>query len=213
MPVHCTPLPQGSLTQHIPAMKTASVSAHRAGAQPFKAQHGRQHASRAPAVQAILGGSSNDRQRSDDRNRLILPGRQQEPAGGRRSLVLPGQKGNSGSAARPGGGGGGGGGGLVAGPGMPPPTQNFRPPPGFMDAEGPAVEETGMSVDEMLNRVRSQSGPWHQLAKLIPALQRKGVDGLAVEEDTGLERRQQNIWATAAQVGCACGWLGPVAGG
>lgn len=125
-------------------------------------------------------------------DRLIIPG-QQSQQDQRRSLVLPGQQ--SGAAPRPGGG-------LVGGPGggMPQPTQNFRPPPGFMDAAGPAAADPGLSSDEMLGRLRALSGHWHELAKYLPALQRAGIDGMAVEEATGLERKIQNVWSTAAQV-------------
>ena len=98
------------------------------------------------------------------------------------------------------------GGGLV-GTGMPPPVQNFRPPPGFMNADGPAPQDPGMGTDEMLSRLRSLSGHWHQLAKLLPALQRAGIDGMGVEEETGLERKLQNVWSTSAQAraGVRCG--------
>lgn len=135
------------------------------------------------------GGSDRDR-------RLILPGQE---AGGSNSgrLVIPGQRG------APGGGGGGGG---LAGAGAPAVQQNFRPPPGFMDAVAPtevAPEVAGMASEEMLNRLRSFSGHWHQLAKLLPALQRAGFDGPAIEEATGLERKIQNVWGTAAQVRAA----------
>lgn len=147
------------------------------------------------------GGSSND-----PRNRgLILPGQDSSAARGGR-LVLPGQGG-----AAPGGGGLGGGG-LAGVGGTPAVQQNFRPPPGFMNAVAPsevAPEVEGMPTDEMLNRLRSTTGQWHQLAKLLPALLRAGMDGVAVEEETGLERKVQNVWHTAVQVrgwwGAGCG--------
>jgi hypothetical protein len=79
--------------------------------------------------------------------------------------------------------------------------QQFRPPPGFMNAEGPAEgPEQCMSPEEMLGRLRSLAGHWHELARFLPALQRAGYDSVAVEEATGLERRVQNVWNTAAQV-------------
>ena len=52
----------------------------------------------------------------------------------------------------------------------------------------------------MLNRIRADAGPWHQLAKLLPALTRAGVDATAVEAETGLERARQNVWAVSEQV-------------
>ncbi len=72
-----------------------------------------------------------------------------------------------------------------------------------MDAAGPASGDTGLSNDEMLGRLRALSGHWHELAKYLPALQRAGIDGMAVEEATGLERKIQNVWSTAAQVRAA----------
>lgn len=133
-----------------------------------------------------FGGSDRDR-------RLILPGQE---AGGSSSgrLVIPGA---------PGGGSGAG----LGGAGAPAMQQNFRPPPGFMDAAAPvevAPEVAGMHPEEMLNRLRSFSGHWHQLAKLLPALQRAGFDGPAIEEATGLERKIQNVWGTASQARAAC---------
>jgi hypothetical protein len=126
--------------------------------------------------------------------RLIIPGQDSNQRPGGR-LVVPGQGGGS----APGRGAPGGGGSLLDG--MPPMQQQFRPPPGFMNADGPASgPEVSMSVEEMLNRLRSQAGHWHELAKYLPALHRAGYDSIAVEEATGLERRTQNVWNTAAQV-------------
>ena len=72
-----------------------------------------------------------------------------------------------------------------------------------MDAAGPAAADMGLSNDEMQGRLRALSGHWHELAKFLPALQRAGIDGMAVEEATGLERKIQNVWSTAAQVRAA----------
>ena len=77
-----------------------------------------------------------------------------------------------------------------------------------MDAEGPASGDTGLSSEEMLGRLRALSGHWHELAKFLPALQRAGIDAMAVEEATGLERRIQNVWGTAAQVRALGVWPG-----
>ncbi|GAB4818970.1 hypothetical protein N2152v2_006016 [Parachlorella kessleri] len=133
------------------------------------------------------GGPSFGR---DPTGRLIMPGNgpQGGPAG--RKLVLPGQQG--GQRPQPGGGAGG----------APSPAfGNFRPPPGFMDAPGkPEAPEATMSVEEMLNRLRSNAGEWHQQAKLLPLLLRAGCDSVAVEEAVGLERRVQNVWIAAEQV-------------
>ena len=48
------------------------------------------------------------------------------------------------------------------------------------------------------------AGSWHELAKFLPLLARKGVDALSIQEATGLERSTQNIWTVAAQVGSCC---------
>ncbi len=62
-----------------------------------------------------------------------------------------------------------------------------------------------MSTEEMFNRLRSNAGHWHQLAKLLPLLQRAGVDSVQVEEAVGLERKLQNMWTAAEQVGGQAG--------
>jgi hypothetical protein len=85
-------------------------------------------------------------------------------------------------------------------PSAQPQVRNFRPPPGFMDAEGPAQTEVDVSPQDMLRRLQAQAGQWHQLAKLFPALLAKGYDAGAVEEATGLEKRTQNIWISAASI-------------
>lgn len=54
-------------------------------------------------------------------------------------------------------------------------------------------------AQDMLNRIRADAGPWHQLAKLLPALTRAGLDATAVEAETGLERARQNVWAVSEQ--------------
>lgn len=123
--------------------------------------------------------------------RLILPGQERggNRPGGR--LIVPGTGGGTPPAR--------GGGSLLDS--APAVQQQFRPPPGFMDADGPADgPEQSMSPEEMLGRLRSQAGHWHELARFLPALQRAGYDSVAVEEATGLERRVQNVWNTAAQV-------------
>ena len=47
---------------------------------------------------------------------------------------------------------------------------------------------------------RTPAGQWHDLAKLLPNLARAGIDGLAVEQATGVERPEQNILVVAASV-------------
>jgi hypothetical protein len=132
-------------------------------------------------------GGSGDRQPPP---RLIIPGQEggARPGGG---LVVPGGAGNTPS-----------GGSLdLAGSGAPPVVRNFRPPPGFMNKDGPASSDIGGATSqEMLNRLQAQSGQWHQLAKLLPLLQAQGMDAFAVEDTTGLERKTQNLWTSAASI-------------
>eukprot|EP00887_Chlorella_sp_A99_P004991 scaffold4.g4991.t1 len=174
------------------------MSSLRQGAQPFTAASSRcrrraRAAGPPPPVQGRLGGGSGYGGGSyggggyggagagQGDGRLILPGQGGGAAQGGGRLIMPGQ-GGQGSA--PGG-----------SRGAPAVQQNFRPPPGFMDAPGrPQEEELGLGTDEMMNRLRAGAGAWHELAKLLPALQRKGLDAVAVEEATGIERRLQNVY-------------------
>ncbi len=45
---------------------------------------------------------------------------------------------------------------------------------------------------DALNRIRSNAGHWHELAKLLPRLSMSGYDSQVVEMETGLERVIQN---------------------
>lgn len=124
--------------------------------------------------------------------RLIIPGVNPESTPGPGGLILPGTGPDSNKppgSADP------------VNPASDAPTvRNFRPPPGFMDAVGGPEAEVDASPQEMLLRLQAQAGLWHQLARLLPALQRKGYDATAVEEATGLERKVQNIWTSAASI-------------
>ena len=55
-------------------------------------------------------------------------------------------------------------------------------------------------IEIALSRIRARAGPWHQLAALLPQLSSAGIDAMAVEVETGLERATQALWQTAAQV-------------
>ena len=96
-----------------------------------------------------------------------------------------------------------------------PSTANFRPPPGFMEkgaeaswilgTSGGGVNSSSSSsepfdIEIALSRIRARAGPWHQLAALLPQLSSAGIDAMAVEVETGLERATQALWQTAAQV-------------
>lgn len=51
-----------------------------------------------------------------------------------------------------------------------------------------------------LDRLRSNAGHWHELAKLLPRLAMSGYDSQVVEMETGLERVTQNAWMVAQSV-------------
>lgn len=53
---------------------------------------------------------------------------------------------------------------------------------------------------EALDRIRSNAGHWHELAKLLPRLAMSGYDSQVVEMETGLERVTQNAWMVAQSV-------------
>lgn len=175
------------------------------GVRPFAAPRSQQQRGAPAPPTARLGGGGGyggnyGGTGGDPRQQgLILPGQNSGAQRGGQRLVVPGQGG--GTAPKNAGG--------LAGAGMPSQQRDFRPPPGFMNRDDAAAVDpsvAGLSVDEMLNRLRSLSGQWHQLAKVLPALQAAGFDGVAVEEETGLERKTQNVWNTAVQVG---GWAKP----
>lgn len=69
-----------------------------------------------------------------------------------------------------------------------------------MDTDTSTQTDITATPEEMLNRIQSQAGYWHQLAKLFPPLQTKGYDSNTIEEITGLERKLQNIWSSAAHI-------------
>ncbi|KAK9839810.1 hypothetical protein WJX81_003436 [Elliptochloris bilobata] len=127
-----------------------------------------------------------------------MPGQGGEQGRQPSRLILPGQQRN-GAAQAPQLGGGLAGLGLDANTNTP--ANPFRPPPGFMDS-APGQQAPAQTEDPqtMLNKIRADAGPWHQLAKLLPALVRAGIDATAVEAETGLERARQNVWAVSEQV-------------
>ena len=51
-----------------------------------------------------------------------------------------------------------------------------------------------------MNRVKSGTGHWHELAKLLPALNAAGYDGLFIEQETGVTRATQTTWTGSMQV-------------
>lgn len=52
----------------------------------------------------------------------------------------------------------------------------------------------------LLNRVRANTGHWHELAKLLPVLAAAGYDSLIIEQEAGVERATQNRWTVSMQV-------------
>lgn len=64
----------------------------------------------------------------------------------------------------------------------------------------PEDSTANMEPQEMLNRLRSRAGHWHELAKLFPALNSKGFDSATIDEMTGITPAEQNKWIVAATV-------------
>ena len=51
-----------------------------------------------------------------------------------------------------------------------------------------------------MSRVKSGTGRWHELAKLLPVLNAAGFDGLFIEQETGVTRATQTKWTDSMQV-------------
>lgn len=135
----------------------------------------------------ILGPNSN-------------PSSRPSSAPGAGSLILPGQY-NQGGAGR------GQGQRLPIGLDSAPsnssagPLPNkYRPPPGFMNqnVQDPALAQA--DPQQLLNRLRAQSGHWHDLAKCLPILYAKGFDTGTIAEITGVNPVDQNRWVVAGTV-------------
>jgi len=138
------------------------------------------------------------------------PGQQPggRPGGG--GLILPGGRGGGAPPGRillpneklagPPGGGGGLGDAPVSGGDRPLPT-TYRPPAGFMN-DAPAVDEAAlkMSDEEMISKLRGRAGRWYDLAKLIPALNVKGFDSNMLDDLTGINPAEQNLWMVGSTV-------------
>lgn len=162
---------------------SASQNANRA-CNPFPLKRSLKGLRPSAAYSPNFGGSNFDNNKSP---KLVIPGEDgpaKRPGGG--SLILPG--GSSDGPKSP------------EAPGVAI-NQNFRPPPGFMNAADDDVPaEQNLSVDEMLRNLQSQAGLWHQLAAYLPKLQREGIDGSIIEEMTGIDRRTQNMWVNSSMV-------------
>ena len=87
--------------------------------------------------------------------------------------------------------------------------RDFRPPPGFMEKklEGVAGEDLGSGgADElpdsatMLMTLRTNSAPWPEMARYMPALRACGVSPGEIQEASGLEPSEQNALNGAANV-------------
>ena len=139
---------------------------------------------------------------------LIIPGQSNPRPGGGGGLVFPGQ-----SSSPPGRGAKFGGGTAPSSgnsldleiDGVPSGPRNFSPPPGFMNATSSDIDAddtaaAGQNTDSMLSRLRANAGKWHQLAKVILALQQSGIDGQTVQDISGLERRTQHLWVSTLSV-------------
>ena len=56
----------------------------------------------------------------------------------------------------------------------------------------------------VLDRLSSQAGHWHELARLLPGLAAAGYDGGAIEERCGIERATQGRWVISLSVRAPC---------
>ena len=68
----------------------------------------------------------------------------------------------------------------------------FRPPSEFLDKGEFAAEDDNMS----LLRLRQRAGNWFDLAPLFPKLMRSGFLPDDIFDETGIEPREQSLWAT-----------------
>jgi hypothetical protein len=50
----------------------------------------------------------------------------------------------------------------------------------------PGLQIESMTPDEMLGKLRSRAGKWHNLAKMLPYLYRQGYDSSVVDQMTGI---------------------------
>ncbi|KAG2426314.1 hypothetical protein HXX76_013071 [Chlamydomonas incerta] len=135
--------------------------------------------------------------------RLILPGQQQRTAPGR--IVFPEKQGGS---SKPGGSNADNflpddstlglvGESLVGGPAT---LNKYRPPAGFMNENLPEDAYSSMEPQEMLNKLRSRAGHWHELAKLMAPLNSSGYSSTSIDEMTGITPLEQSKWVVAATV-------------
>ncbi|GFR49049.1 hypothetical protein Agub_g11075 [Astrephomene gubernaculifera] len=156
----------------------------------------------------ILGPGGNDGSNNFQRAkeaRLIIPGQQRPaPGGGRPQRILSPDKQQG---ARPGGEGSflpdESSLGLVSNqalPGGPPMLNKYRPPAGFMNETLPDDSTANTDPQEMLNKLRSRAGHWHDLAKFIPALNSKGYSAAVIDELTGITPAEQNKWVVSGTV-------------
>jgi len=90
------------------------------------------------------------------------------------------------------------------GPEITTPTgpNRYRPPAGFMNEDGPQEnpEILRMEPAEMVAKLGSRAGRWHNLAKLLQPLYQSGYDAKALDELTGITPVVQNRWIVAATV-------------
>ena len=87
--------------------------------------------------------------------------------------------------------------------------RDFRPPPGFMDQRLEGVDGKDLSsadggalpdTEVMLMTLRSNSAPWPEIAKYMPALRARGVSPSEIQEASGLEPSEQSSLNSAGNV-------------
>lgn len=88
-------------------------------------------------------------------------------------------------------------------------VRDFRPPPGFMDQrlEGVSGEDLSSAsggalpeMEVMMMTLRSNSAPWPEMAKYMPALRARGVSPSEIQEASGMEPSEQNSLTGAGNV-------------
>lgn len=116
----------------------------------------------------------------------------------RRKLIIPGQKVQGPSKG--------------AGPGIVGFVQEgegaegrnkFTLPKNFMDrAPGQILEEeeSAYSIDDMLTILTERTDQWHRLADFITRLKKEGVGSEIIDEVTGINALEQNLWVVSSNV-------------
>eukprot|EP00798_Chlamydomonas_sp_ICE-L_P011695 gene11695-34421_t len=83
---------------------------------------------------------------------------------------------------------------TITGPGY------YRPPAGFMNEEVDMDIAENMAPDAMISKIQTRAGRWYDLAKFLVALHQQGIDAKMVDDITGMNPVEQNLWIVGATV-------------